>query len=126
MVPPGAGQFRLGHFHSSGTGQRRAAGTQCDHAGGFCAPASDEVAAITSGAFHFHLLPNVKRSTKDEPIAPLASEVTPAAMNEPVHMEGSIAVEAYLLWEAAGCPEGCAEEFWFAAARKLGEPDQLQ
>ena len=66
----------------------------------------------------------MKNKRKNEPSSPIADEATRAAANEPANMEEAISIEAYHLWEAAGCPEGCAEEFWFAAARKLGKPEQ--
>ncbi len=66
----------------------------------------------------------MKKQKENEPSSPIADEATRAAADEPANLEAAISVEAYLLWEAAGCPEGCAEEFWFAAAGKLGKTEQ--
>ena len=34
---------------------------------------------------------------------------------EEVTLEETIRERAYLNWEEAGCPEGCADEFWLEA-----------
>lgn len=35
-----------------------------------------------------------------------------------------IAVRAYELWEARGCPEGSSEEDWFTAEAQLTQPEE--
>lgn len=63
----------------------------------------------------------MKSKSKHEDPAPSADEVTTTERSDPVNIEEAIAVEAYHLWEAAGCPEGRDEEFWLVAASKLRE-----
>jgi Protein of unknown function (DUF2934) len=48
------------------------------------------------------------------------ADTTPSG---PTHDE--IAVLAYSLWQARGCPEGTPEEDWFVAERSLKEKAQL-
>jgi hypothetical protein len=38
--------------------------------------------------------------------------------------EEHIRVRAHQLWEAAGCPEGRENEFWYEAERELNKLDE--
>jgi len=53
-------------------------------------------------------------------MSPKVEETTETEAN----LEEAIRERAYLNWEEAGCPEGCADEFWLEAeASVLEDPE---
>ena len=58
------------------------------------------------------------RKNNTQPEDKIEDEVAPAS--DATSQTGeAISARAYFLWEAAGRPEGCDEEFWLAAERLI-------
>ncbi len=66
----------------------------------------------------------MKHNGNNEDVGERADEVAVAEPGGQMNSEEAISVEAYLLWQAAGCPEGRDHDFWFAATKNLRGYDQ--